>query len=46
VEVSGTTLADDELEKCLVKAFKRWTFPKPKGTRKVSVEYPLLFGAD
>jgi hypothetical protein len=33
--------ADEALPKCFVQAFKRWTFPKPRGTDPVRVTYPL-----
>lgn len=45
IEQSELTPADDALGKCVVKAFRRWTFPKPNGGQTVTVEYPIMFGA-
>jgi TonB family protein len=40
-EVEDNTLGDSVVANCIVKAVKRWTFPKPPGGEDVSVTYPF-----
>ena len=45
-KVASARLGDSELPnevgQCMVKAVKRWTFPKPRGGGVVSVVYPIV----
>ena len=41
-EVSSTSLDDEDVEKCIAKAVKRWKFPKPTGGGNVIVTYPFV----
>ena len=40
----STTIADRNVNECIVKAVKRWKFPKPRGGGEVEVEYPFVLG--
>jgi len=40
----SSTLTDRGVTQCVVKAVKRWKFPKPKGGSTVEVRYPFVFG--
>lgn len=40
--VDTTTLPKDDVEKCIVKAVKRWRFPKPTGGVTVVVKFPFV----
>ncbi|MDP2274742.1 MAG: TonB family protein [Archangium sp.] len=44
-EVAQSTVADVELESCIVERVRTWVFPKPKGGGKVIVTYPFMFSA-
>jgi hypothetical protein len=41
VAADGTTLTDAAVGKCIAKAFKGWTFPKPSDGGKVELTYPF-----
>jgi hypothetical protein len=44
-KVKSSTLGNSDVESCMVRAVKGWTFPKPQGG-VVSVDaYPFIFGA-
>ncbi|MEM6992520.1 MAG: AgmX/PglI C-terminal domain-containing protein [Myxococcota bacterium] len=40
--VNKDELSDDKVGKCVVKAVKRWKFPRPKGGGIVKVTYPFV----
>ncbi len=40
--VSASTLSNQEVESCIVRAVRRWTFPAPDGGGVVVVNYPFL----
>lgn len=42
-KVKSTTLKDTTVEKCIVEALERWTFPSPEGGGTVKVTYPFSF---
>ena len=42
-QVAQSTLANPELEACVVEAARHWTFPPPKGGGVVIVKYPFRF---
>lgn len=41
-DVADTTLDDEDVEKCIAKAVKRWKFPKPASGGTVVVKYPFV----
>ncbi len=41
---ASTTVADRKVNACIVRAVKRWKFPKPQGGGSVEVEYPFVLG--
>lgn len=41
--VTESTMADAQVESCVVSRVKRWRFPAPKGGGIVVVNYPFLF---
>jgi hypothetical protein len=41
--LQSSTIADTNLEACIIKKLKNWIFPKPKGGVHVAVSYPFLF---
>ncbi|MEM6990210.1 MAG: AgmX/PglI C-terminal domain-containing protein [Myxococcota bacterium] len=41
-ELSGSSLGDDKVEQCIVRATRTWTFPKPTGKGTVTVTYPFV----
>ncbi len=41
--VAQTTISDAEMNNCVVGRLKRWTFPKPRGSAPVTVNYPFNF---
>ncbi|MBN2359558.1 MAG: TonB family protein [Deltaproteobacteria bacterium] len=43
VEIAETTLNDAEVEACLLRAIRKWRFPKPAGGGVVVVSYPFFF---
>jgi hypothetical protein len=44
-DVAETTMNNREVEGCIVKSVRRWTFPEPKGGGEVLVTYPWIFKA-
>ncbi len=42
-KVQESTIADEQLGRCITKAVKRWKFPKPQGGGQVQVTYPFVF---
>lgn len=43
-EEASTTVPDRRVNRCIVKAVKRWKFPKPRGGGSVEVSYPFVLG--
>ena len=43
-KVKSSSLGNDDVESCLVRALANWKFPKPEGG-VVEVIYPFVFGA-
>jgi hypothetical protein len=41
-KVTGATLKDPQVLKCIQKKMMGWQFPKPKGAVKVPVKYPFM----
>jgi TonB family protein len=41
--VGNSTLQDQKVEACILKAIRRWKFPSPKGGGIVDVSYPFVF---
>ncbi len=41
--VANTTMNNGRVETCVVKAARRWLFPKPKGGGVVVVALPMVF---
>ncbi len=41
--VAESTLGDEETERCVAEAVRRWTFPAPEGGGVISVTYPFVF---
>jgi TonB family protein len=41
--VDSSTMADPEVESCVVRSVRRWRFPQPEGGGIVVVTYPFLF---
>jgi TonB family protein len=42
-KVKDSTLADPNLDKCILAHLMTWVFPKPKGGVEVGVTYPFIF---
>ena len=43
--VSSSTLKNQGVESCIVRAVRRWTFPAPDGGGVVVVNYPFLLNS-
>ncbi len=43
--VAASTLGNEQVESCMVRAVRRWTFPSPEGGGIVVVTYPFLLEA-
>ncbi len=41
--VKNSTLADAQLDDCILRRLGKWEFPKPKGGVNVAVTYPFIF---
>lgn len=44
--IASTTLEDAQVEACIVRAVRTWTFPAPDGGGVVSVNYPFVFQSE
>jgi TonB family protein len=44
--VKESTISDPDVGTCMVKAVKRWKFPKPDGGGNVVVEYPFVLTSE
>jgi TonB family protein len=45
-EVGESSVRDANLGRCVARAVRRWTFPKPQGGGLVTVTYPFIFDSD
>ena len=43
--ITGSTLAANDVEACLLKKMRRWVFPPPVAGTLVEVRYPFMFRA-
>jgi Ca-activated chloride channel family protein len=43
VEIVSSTIKCREMEKCMLKAIKKWQFPAPHGGGEVVINYPFIF---
>jgi hypothetical protein len=43
--VADSSLRNEAVESCIVRAVRRWTFPAPDGGGVVVVNYPFLLDA-
>lgn len=43
--VSETSIANANVESCILQRVRRWKFPEPQGGGVVSVNFPWLFKA-
>ncbi|MAE72765.1 MAG: hypothetical protein CL675_01630 [Bdellovibrionaceae bacterium] len=46
VEKKGTTVRSRKFVRCLVRAVRKWDFPKIAGDNKVVITFPFLFEKD
>jgi len=41
-KVASSTMGNSQVEDCIAKAVRRWTFPSPEGGGVVIVTYPFV----
>lgn len=41
--IKKSTITDSIMEECILNVVNRWEFPKPKGGKEVTVNYPFSF---